>query len=303
MTPSSNSSTPGVTLRAAQAVIPFDSRDGISVRYQTTASKAAGAIHPSEVPPFFIGMAHRLAGKMSTRIEVDIDTGPGTTLSPFRFREKGYSVALQKGARTAAAPQSGLLAAMAAREAAIEGRDLEVDDFATAWLGLRQVKAPEWREAISTALLTDWRDALGDVRTADEAVLSMLRSRARVEHLRGQPVWVRRTGNRRTLLLDMPVGNGVLGDVITSTVSPSPEDAALSAVFTDARIAAVLQELGSEEQSLAQAWAGSGDDWRKAAVAAGLPAEYGERLRRKLKRLGARYAARAQAAGTRGEAR
>nr|WTB29592.1 hypothetical protein OG781_08900 [Streptomyces sp. NBC_00830] len=62
--------------------------------------------------------------------------------------------------------------------------------------------------------------------------------------------------------------------------------------FADKRINSVLRGLTDWEAALALAWARSGDSWGETAVAAGLPPAAGERVRRKLKRLGARYTER-----------
>ncbi|ONK09301.1 hypothetical protein [Streptomyces sp. MP131-18] len=65
--------------------------------------------------------------------------------------------------------------------------------------------------------------------------------------------------------------------------------------FSD-RITAVLRGLTENEQTVALAWATTGDSWENAAIDAGLPATHGERVRRKLKRLGTRHISRATAA-------
>ncbi|SFD74998.1 hypothetical protein [Streptomyces aidingensis] len=57
-----------------------------------------------------------------------------------------------------------------------------------------------------------------------------------------------------------------------------------------------MRELAREEQLVALCWAETGGSWGQAAVEAGLPASYGERVRRKLKRLGSRHIQRAAAA-------
>ncbi|MGW0298132.1 hypothetical protein ACWDYK_15705 [Streptomyces anthocyanicus] len=64
------------------------------------------------------------------------------------------------------------------------------------------------------------------------------------------------------------------------------------AEFTDPRITSVLRGLHESEAALALRWAFDGRSWAESAVAAGLAPAAGERVRRKLKRLGARYAQR-----------
>ncbi|MFD5899676.1 hypothetical protein [Streptomyces sp. NPDC060366] len=71
--------------------------------------------------------------------------------------------------------------------------------------------------------------------------------------------------------------------------------------FTDRRLAPVLRALASEEALLALTWAYGKTSWERAAASAGLPEACGERVRRKLKRLGARYLDRAAAAERRTE--
>lgn len=66
--------------------------------------------------------------------------------------------------------------------------------------------------------------------------------------------------------------------------------------FSDHRIAAVLRGLQPAEAALALDWAYAGGSWAESAAALGLVPEAGQRVRRKLKRLGARYTERCSAA-------
>lgn len=68
------------------------------------------------------------------------------------------------------------------------------------------------------------------------------------------------------------------------------------AKFTDPRIAPVLRGLQESEAALALLWAYGGGSWAESAAAAGLEPAAGEQVRRKLKRLGARYTQRRCAA-------
>ncbi|MEV6976261.1 hypothetical protein [Kitasatospora sp. NPDC093806] len=63
---------------------------------------------------------------------------------------------------------------------------------------------------------------------------------------------------------------------------------ALFAELADSRLLAVLRGLGATEQALARVRAGGGETRVQTALNAGLPAEFGERVRRQLKRLGGR---------------
>ncbi|WDN56026.1 hypothetical protein [Streptomyces clavuligerus] len=208
-------------------------------------------------------------------------------LLPVRFREKGLSLALRRTSATPPGPRPALLAAMGAREAAIEGRDAQVDAFAVTHLGIPAARAAQWREAVSTALCTDWAEAL-DVPGEDcgQAVLGLIRRETLAGHRRLQPVWTRRTGGHRIHLLDKPVGTGVLADLIPG--GRAPDEEALRHVLADPRVTAVLARLCGDESSVARIWSVSGETWRQAAIDAGLPPAYGERVRRKLKRLGAK---------------
>ncbi len=76
----------------------------------------------------------------------------------------------------------------------------------------------------------------------------------------------------------------------------SPESETLSTELADSRLLAVLRGLTADEQALARAWASSGETWNQTVLDAGLPAELGERVRRKFRRLGRRHAERTLAA-------
>ncbi|MEU6665643.1 hypothetical protein [Streptomyces sp. NPDC046727] len=120
---------------------------------------------------------------------------------------------------------------------------------------------------------------------ADNSVLRLLKRETLTEHRRLQPLWERKAAGHRLQLLDKPIGTGAaLGDLVTD--GTSAEDVALRSLLSDGRVAAVLQQLHADETCVAQEWAESGETWRQAVLAAGLPAAYGERVRRKLKRLG-----------------
>ncbi|MEU6965033.1 hypothetical protein [Streptomyces chrestomyceticus] len=189
--------------------------------------------------------------------------------------------------------RTALLAAMSARNAAIEGDGAAVDAFSRTWLGLSQ---PErWREAVEMALLGDWVLALGDGSASDPAVIRMLSQHTSVAHRQLQPLWERRIRGKRVALLSTPVGQDqTLGDLLTNP--RSAENVALSGTYSDGRLAVVLRGLRREEAGVATGWAHTGATWERAAADQRLPAAYGERVRRKLKRLGAQHTGRAAAA-------
>ncbi|MBQ1121736.1 hypothetical protein KBZ21_31635 [Streptomyces sp. A73] len=183
--------------------------------------------------------------------------------------------------------------ALKARNAAIEGDAVAVDTFAGSLLGLPRAIA--WREAVEMALLGEWVHALGDGSADTLTVVSTLRHYVRIEHRLQQPLWERKVGGKRTVLLSTPIGDElVLGDLLAGP--EGPEDAVLAAEFCDPRILKVLRQLNVPEEMIARSRARSGEAWVQAAVGVGLPAPYGERVRRKLKRLGKRYAVRSAAA-------
>ncbi|MFH8894505.1 hypothetical protein [Streptomyces sp. NPDC017949] len=191
-------------------------------------------------------------------------------------------------------PREALAAAFAARSAALDGNAARVDAFSREWLGLAH---PErWREAVEMALLSDWTSALPAGAADDAYVSEQLRRRARTEHTRLRPLWERgRFHGRRTALFSEPLrGGGTVEDLVAD--GRTPETEALFTELADSRIAAVIWELRTQEgeqgYAVAWNWASAGEGWAQAAADAGLPEAYGERIRRKLKRLGQRQTAR-----------
>lgn len=196
--------------------------------------------------------------------------------------------------------RSALREALAARNAAIEGDAAKVDAFSQTWLGLS--RPAKWREAMEMALLGNWVHMLGHGTADTPTVVDLLWHHAQAEHRHLQPLWEHKVRGRRATLLGRPVGDGLtLGDLL---VAPGTlEDAVLGGEFADSRLAAVLPRLRAEEETVARDWARTGDAWAQAAAAAGLPEAYGERVRRKLKRLGAQHTARAAAVRSAGAER
>lgn len=191
--------------------------------------------------------------------------------------------------------RAALSAALAARNAAIEGDIEAVDAFSRTWLGLSRPEA--WREAVETALLGDWIEALGRGLATDAYISDLLHRHAGSEHRALQPLWERRVRGKRTVLLGQPLGSDfTVQDLLAELYTP--EDAALAGELADSRLLAVLRGLAPDEAALARVWAAGGDSWTQAALDAGLPTAFGERVRRKLKRLGSRNIARAAATGT-----
>ncbi|MGW3361277.1 hypothetical protein ACWDFL_38930 [Streptomyces bungoensis] len=173
-----------------------------------------------------------------------------------------------------------------------------IDWFASRVLCLRTGK--RWHEAVSTALLSDWTAPLENNGRITLDAIQALRAETKIIHKQLVPLWQRgpRSSGSRMVLLDTPLGADLtLYDLIRGC--PSPEDLALGARPSDPRIIKVMAQLRPEEQLVALMWAHSSvSTWAEAAflVGASDPLAFGNRVRRKLKRLGARHAARTQAA-------
>ncbi|MFE0099912.1 hypothetical protein [Streptomyces sp. NPDC059009] len=192
--------------------------------------------------------------------------------------------------------RSAMREALRARNAAIEGDAALVDTFAGSWLGLARPVA--WRAAVEMALLGEWVHVLGGGVADTPTLVGLLRQDVQAEHRLQQPLWERRIGGQRTALLSGAVGEGlILSDLLVGAASP--EDVVLAAELLDPRIVAVLRQLRAPEEVVARLWACTGDAWAHAAADAGLPPSYGERVRRKLKRLGRRHTDRSAAAAVR----
>ncbi|AUY50952.1 hypothetical protein [Streptomyces sp. CB01881] len=194
--------------------------------------------------------------------------------------------------------REALMAALVARNAAIEGDSVAVDDFSRSWLGLS--KPEQWRESVEMALLGNWVDALGAHLGDDSEVMDLLLRHSHSEHRHLQPLWERKVRGRRLRLLDDPVAEGVaLRDIITDHCRP--EDELFFSELEDARVLAVLRSLKPSEAAVAAVYGSSRVTWTQAAEQAGEgdPAAFGERVRKKLKRLGSRHLVRsAPAVGT-----
>ncbi|MFF5313161.1 MULTISPECIES: hypothetical protein [Streptomyces] len=181
--------------------------------------------------------------------------------------------------------REALLAALVARNAAIEGDAEGVDAFSRTWLSLARPES--WREAVEMALLGDWVEALGGGCTHDPFITDLLHRHRKTEHKRLQPLWERRVQGKRTAVLSRPVGDGLtLADALPGAQSP---EVLLNDAFIDDRISTVLSQLPHADTEIALSWARTGDSWAETADSAGQETAYGERVRRKLKRLGSEY--------------
>ncbi|MFE7278764.1 hypothetical protein [Streptomyces sp. NPDC057623] len=199
-----------------------------------------------------------------------------------------HTLAEQLSGPQAFAARKAVMAALVARNACIEGDAAAVDEFARTWLGLRRPQP--WRAAVEMALLGDWIDALGRHLSNDAEIMELLHRHTDREHRCLQPLWERKSGGRRVRLLEDPVAPGVsLRDVITD--HRRPEDSLLLGEVADPRLRAVLTHLAPAERAVAVTYSTQHMTWAQAAaeIGAGDPEAFGNRVRRKLKRLGARY--------------
>ncbi|WAZ26579.1 hypothetical protein STRCI_008173 [Streptomyces cinnabarinus] len=154
-----------------------------------------------------------------------------------------------------------------------------------------------WREAVSTALLGDWTAPLerGD-RLSSTSAVTALRAEARTLHRQLVPLWRRRTRHGRVLSLDADLGGLSLHDLVADDFRSLSHTA--DGVFEDERLNMVLRGLNETERQVVFAYAeGDGATWTEAATVAGAdePEMFGERVRRKAKRLAREQARRAAA--------
>ncbi|MFD3719893.1 hypothetical protein [Streptomyces sp. NPDC058674] len=170
-----------------------------------------------------------------------------------------------------------------------------VASFARTYLGISRTDA-EWLEAVSTALLGDWVDALGVGPPTDNGELHRLRREAHAVHRQLMPLWQRKSGPGRVWMLDYQLPSGeTLHDLVAGSYRIEDEALAWSPDRDDA--CAVFSRLKEDEQHVAQAFAVGGGSWAEAAATAGLPPQVGERVMRKLRRLGLEYQRRRPLAG------
>jgi hypothetical protein len=154
---------------------------------------------------------------------------------------------------------------------------------------------PKWREAASTALAEDWCIELPASVSIDELFTGALKPDVRAIHRQLVPVWEHKINGLRVLQLEAPLGAGglTLLDVVAGGLRM--EDLVFEAGFDNPGIDAVLRGLTEDERRVAMAWAHPyTDTWTEAARFAGAtdPERFGERVRRKLKRLGIEYTRR-----------
>ncbi|WP_454314337.1 hypothetical protein [Streptomyces phaeoluteigriseus] len=148
-------------------------------------------------------------------------------------------------------------------------------------------RSERWREAVTTALLGPWCDPLWQSGQLPTTALGALKAEARVLHRQLVPVWQRRTRHGRVLSLDADLGDGLsLYDLVATDVDYLAHT--VGGVFQDERLYRVLDWLTPAERAVVFAYAQSeGTTWTEAAAAVGAsdPIAFGDRVRRKAKRL------------------
>ncbi|MFJ3804636.1 hypothetical protein ACIPSJ_51285 [Streptomyces sp. NPDC090088] len=196
-------------------------------------------------------------------------------------------------------PRPDVVFALTARGGVLGNRPLPPaeGDAAVDFFGARSLVVPRserWREALSTALVGPWCDPLWESGHLPHSALGALKAEARVLHRRLVPMWRRRTRHGRVLSLDADLGGLSLYDLVAVDVDHLTHTA--GGVFEDERLGAVLRGLEPAELTVVLTYAeGETATWTEAAAAAGAtdPAAFGERVRRKAKRLAAEQHRRA----------
>ncbi len=178
-----------------------------------------------------------------------------------------------------------------------------LDEFLQRHLVLRG--GPQWREAASTVLAEDWFTGMPENRSIDEVFIGLTKPDVQAVHRQLVPLWRRKVSSSRVRTLEAPLGGSglTLLDVVSGELRM--DDLVFESCFDDPRIGAVLARLTAEERRVAMAWAHPcADTWTEAARFAGAadPEAFGERVRRKLKRLGIEYTRRRASAVQKPEA-
>ncbi|MEU0896752.1 hypothetical protein [Streptomyces massasporeus] len=166
-----------------------------------------------------------------------------------------------------------------------------VDRFASRVLVVP--RSERWREAVTTASLGSWCEAFFETGHLSTTALGALKAEARAVHRQLVPVWRRRTRHGRVLSLDADLGGLSLYDLVAADVDLLAHTT--GGVFDDERLNTVLRSINPAERAVVFAYAE--DDartWTEAATAAGAnePEAFGERVRRKTRRLAAEHTRR-----------
>ncbi|MEV4193789.1 hypothetical protein [Streptomyces toxytricini] len=193
---------------------------------------------------------------------------------------------------TRAEAQEAVAAALHARRAILESVDdtdwrPTVAAFSRRYLGIGRTDE-QWLEAVSTALLGNWVSVLDLQQPAGDGTLHHLRQEARTVHRQLMPLWQRKAGPGRVWMLDYRFPSGeTLHELVGASYRFDDETLTWFPDRYDA--CTVFDRLKEDEQHVARAFALGGGSWAEAAAAAGLPAQAGERVMRKLRRLGLQH--------------
>lgn len=164
---------------------------------------------------------------------------------------------------------------------------------------------------MTTALMGPWAAPLLSGGSLSSSALEYLQAEAKEIHRQLAPIWQRKINRARLWSLDHVFGDGLTTyDVVA--IGLDPYEVLTGSLPDNPRILAVLAQLTPVERAVAMAWANARvTNWTEAAtivadldtplVADHDPTALGERVRRKLKRLGALHATRS-AARKRGQA-
>ncbi|WP_331753865.1 hypothetical protein [Streptomyces sp. NBC_00826] len=183
------------------------------------------------------------------------------------------------------------ISALEGQHAAVHGHQDVVDHVGRTTLGLRNAGTSYWREAVSTALLSDWAPLLGE-NNSRLLVPQRLKKEAEQAHRDTQPLWERKVNGHRVTMLDTPTAGGLTrADLAADTAEP--DDGLLRDTINEPRVREILAELDPDERDVALAYARNPSirSWTEAARSTGAkdPERFGERVRRRLKRLGDRH--------------
>jgi hypothetical protein len=201
----------------------------------------------------------------------------------------------------------GTVRALAARQALQNGAIDQVNAFVSDELGWWS----GWLEPVTTALMGSWSAPLFSGGSLAPSALEQLRAEAKEIHRQLAPIWQHKINRARLWSLDHVFGDGLTTyDVVASGLDPY--EVLTGSLPDNPRILAVLAQLTPVERAVATAWASARvTSWTEAATivtelvtpsSADLDSPVlGERVRRKLKRLGALHTASSTARG-RGQA-
>lgn len=190
-------------------------------------------------------------------------------------------------------------AALRARTAVLAGDADGVAWFIRAWLRMRVT--PDRVEAVSAALLEDGWDA--SIPEDPARLLTDLRNRTARQARALRPIWETRLNHQTIGRLDHTVTTSDGSLLTVADLVPDPqttEDLALAGEYEEQRLRRVLSLLKPDELHVTNVYAGRSElTWTEAARLAGAtdPAAMGDRVRRKLRRLGSEHNRRLVQAG------